>query len=138
MKWFLLFIFMTVFGITAYAQPLERDVLLEKMVNVYGGEQALKKAHTFMQEWEVTAMMSGEKGTDHRKVSLPNARYIDLNYPSRSETRMLKDALFRHEGNVSAVARQFGITRRAVHKKIKNCGIDCGVYRQRGQRPNYQ
>jgi DNA-binding NtrC family response regulator len=46
---------------------------------------------------------------------------------------MLKDALFQNEGNVSAVARQFGITARAVHKKLKNCGIDSNVYRQRSQ-----
>ena len=90
MKRFFLFLVITVLGITGHAQQLERDQLLDKMIEVYGGEQALEKAYSFTQEWEVTAQMSGEKGTDYRKVSLPDSLYIDLNYPSRSETRILQ------------------------------------------------
>jgi len=55
------------------------------------------------------------------------------------ETRLLKDALFRNGGNVSAVAREMGITPRSVHLKLKTCGIDPSQYRNRpGGVPNRQ
>lgn len=46
------------------------------------------------------------------------------------ETRTLQDALFRHDGNVSAVAKEIGISRRAVHQKLKSHNIDPGAYRK--------
>ena len=46
------------------------------------------------------------------------------------ETKALHDALFRHDGNVSAVAKEIGISRRAVHQKLKNHSIDPAIYRK--------
>ena len=46
------------------------------------------------------------------------------------ENKTLQDALFRHDGNVSAVAREIGISRRAVHQKLKSCNIDAAAYRK--------
>ncbi len=45
------------------------------------------------------------------------------------ETRVLQDALERHHGNVTAVAREMGITRRAVHQKLKRYSLPAAPYR---------
>jgi len=47
------------------------------------------------------------------------------------EVRVIEDALARARGNVSAVARQMGITPRAVHMKLRAHGIDASTYRAR-------
>jgi DNA-binding NtrC family response regulator len=47
------------------------------------------------------------------------------------EARVMEDALARVSGNVSAVARQMGITPRAVHMKLRSHGIDASSYRVR-------
>ncbi|MGB5669895.1 MAG: helix-turn-helix domain-containing protein, partial [Sedimenticolaceae bacterium] len=50
-----------------------------------------------------------------------------------TETQLLRDALLRRGGNVSAVAREVGITARAVHQKLKAYGIDPAPYRMKGR-----
>ena len=50
-----------------------------------------------------------------------------------AETQLLRDALLRRGGNVSAVAREAGITARAVHQKLKAYGIDPAPYRMKGR-----
>jgi Nif-specific regulatory protein/two-component system response regulator AtoC len=50
-----------------------------------------------------------------------------------AETQLLRDALLRSGGNVSAVAREVGITSRAVHQKLKAYSIDPGPYRMKGR-----
>ena len=51
------------------------------------------------------------------------------------ETRLLHDALIRFSGNVSAVARELGITPRAVHQKLKNHNIQAASYRKKQHIP---
>jgi transcriptional regulator with PAS, ATPase and Fis domain len=46
------------------------------------------------------------------------------------EIGALQDALSRLDGNVSAVAREIGITPRAVHQKLKSYSIDAASYRR--------
>jgi DNA-binding NtrC family response regulator len=45
------------------------------------------------------------------------------------EIKLLHDALARCSGNVSAVAREMGITPRAIHQKLKKHRIDADEYR---------
>jgi DNA-binding NtrC family response regulator len=47
------------------------------------------------------------------------------------EVRMIDDALARAHGNVSEVARQMGITPRALHMKLRAHGIAAATYRER-------
>ena len=47
------------------------------------------------------------------------------------EREFITDALKRHSGNVSAAARELGITARMVRYKIKNLQIDEGLVRRR-------
>jgi DNA-binding NtrC family response regulator len=49
------------------------------------------------------------------------------------EARVMEDALARARGNVSAVARQMGITPRAVHMKLRSHGIEAAAYRVRNR-----
>jgi Nif-specific regulatory protein/two-component system response regulator AtoC len=49
-----------------------------------------------------------------------------------TEEQLIRLALEEHGGNVSAVARQIGITPRAVHQKLKKHGIDPQQFRVRG------
>ena len=44
---------------------------------------------------------------------------------------MIDDALARARGNVSEVARQMGITPRALHMKLRTHGIVAAPYRVR-------
>ena len=64
MKKFLLISTLFLLGISSHAQSLNVDTLLNKMVAAYGGKEALDKAGSYTQEWEITAMTSGEKGFD--------------------------------------------------------------------------
>ena len=52
-----------------------------------------------------------------------------------AETQLLRDALLRRGGNVSAVAREVGITARAVHQKLRAHNIDPAPYRMKVQHP---
>lgn len=47
------------------------------------------------------------------------------------EARTIKEALARAGGNVSAVARELGITPRALHMKLRGLGITAAPYRVR-------
>lgn len=46
-----------------------------------------------------------------------------------AEINFIKNALDKYNGNVSEVAKFMGISRRAVHMKLKNYGIDAKSYR---------
>jgi DNA-binding NtrC family response regulator len=46
------------------------------------------------------------------------------------EITALREALLRLDGNVSAVAREIGITPRAVHQKLKSYCIEAAAYRK--------
>jgi len=43
---------------------------------------------------------------------------------SELETQMIKDALRRHDGNISRVSRELGLTRRGLYLKIERYGIE--------------
>ena len=49
------------------------------------------------------------------------------------ETRTIKEALARAGGNVSAVAREMGVTPRALHMKLRGLGITAAPYRVRNR-----
>jgi len=47
------------------------------------------------------------------------------------EVKMLEDALNRFNGNVTATAKEMGLTPRAIHQKLKKHHIDASTYRKR-------
>ncbi|MGN2393003.1 sigma 54-interacting transcriptional regulator [Pelomicrobium sp. G1] len=58
-------------------------------------------------------------------------RMIKRQAAMQIEDKVIREALARYGGNVTAVAREMGITPRAVHFKLKAYGIDAKLYRNR-------
>jgi transcriptional regulator of acetoin/glycerol metabolism len=57
-------------------------------------------------------------------------RAIPLSTGAKSERReQLENALRMHGGNVSAIAREFGVSRRQVHRRCDKYGLDPAAYR---------
>lgn len=73
----------------AYAQTLDRDAVLDKLVEAYGGEQNLRRMEHVVQEWDMVALMSKRHGTDVRHISIPGQLQVVLTYPQKVERRML-------------------------------------------------
>lgn len=63
--------------------------------------------------------------------SLGRLRRMKRSAAMEVEERLIREALERNLGNVSAVARTMEISRRAVHQKLKTHGIDPAPYRWR-------
>ncbi len=72
-----------------YAET-SKSMILDRMVEVYGGGEALSKAASYIQKWRVVRAADGVEGSDYRRVTLPDRLYIELRYPDRSETRILE------------------------------------------------
>jgi hypothetical protein len=76
----------------AGAEPLDRDAVLEKLVQSYGGEQNLHKLDRVVQEWDFVALMGNRHGKDVRSVRVPGQLRVELTYPDKKETRVLNQA----------------------------------------------
>jgi hypothetical protein len=72
-----------------YAQTLDRDAVLDKLVDAYGGEQNLRRMEHVVQEWDMVAMMSKRHGKDVRVIRIPGQLTVQLTYPEKVEKRML-------------------------------------------------
>ncbi len=77
-------------GTHLYAESPDKNIVLTKMVEAYGGSEALSKAASYVQSWRVVRAADGIEGTDTRRVTLPDRLYIKLSYPDRGETRILE------------------------------------------------
>jgi len=75
------------------AGELNKDSILSKMVDAYGGSEALSNAVSYTQHWRVVRGTDGVEGTDTRRVTLPDRLYVKLSYPDRSETRILEGSV---------------------------------------------
>ncbi len=80
-------------GVTALVMTLQAqtpgEAVVEKMIEVYGGEKNLKQLNNYTQQWHIETMTSDTNGSDTREVNLPIFLYTKLLYPHKSETRML-------------------------------------------------
>ena len=59
------------------------------MIKAYGGEKSIKRASSFEQIWQIDRQTDGVKGTDKRKVIVPNYLKTELIYPEKIEVRTL-------------------------------------------------
>lgn len=73
------------------AKESASDEILDKMINVYGGEKNITNMNSYEQVWLVEAKARNSNGTDHRRVSLPSSLHTELTYPDKKETRTLVD-----------------------------------------------
>lgn len=65
------------------------DEILNKMINVYGGEKNIIKMNSYEQIWLIEAKAGSSNGSEHRRVSLPSSLSTELTYPDKKETRTL-------------------------------------------------
>lgn len=73
-----------------FAQALDRQEVINRMIEAYGGEQNLHKLDNVVQEWDMVAMMSKRHGTDLRGIRIPGNLMVKLTYPDKVERRMLE------------------------------------------------
>lgn len=87
------------------AKDTASDEILNKMINVYGGEKNIIKMSSYEQVWLVEAKAGNRNGSDHRRVSLPSSLRTELTYPDKKETRTLVEGHGTKEfGNKKVVA----------------------------------
>lgn len=72
-----------------HAQPLDRQAVLERLIDAYGGEENVRRLDNVVQEWSMVALMSNRHGTDTRSIRMPDQLKVELVYPDKSEVRML-------------------------------------------------
>ena len=102
--------------------------------NVRELENVLERAFLFARGQVIDAIDVDVEASERTGAGNPpdagNLRSRKLYAAREIETTVLQDALLRLDGNVSAVAKEIGITRRAVHQKLKSNGIDAAAYRK--------
>jgi hypothetical protein len=72
-----------------YPQPLDRESVLQKLIESYGGETNLRKLERMVQEWDMVAMMGNRHGKDVRSIRVPDQLKVELTYPDKTEIRIL-------------------------------------------------
>ena len=72
-----------------YPQSLERESVLQKLIESYGGETNLRKLERMVQEWDMVAMMGNRHGKDVRSIRVPDQLKVELTYPDKTEIRIL-------------------------------------------------
>lgn len=100
--------------------------------NVRELENILERAFLFARGQVIDAIdvKASERNEAGNPPDAGNLRSRKLSAAREIETKVLQDALLRLDGNVSAVAKEIGITRRAVHQKLKSNGINATAYRK--------
>ena len=81
-------------------------------------EHAIEKAVIFSEG----ATLSGEHFQFSRKALAPNLN-TTVGTIEEMEVQMIKRAIERNEGNLSAVAMELGITRQTLYNKLKKFGL---------------
>jgi hypothetical protein len=88
----------------------DRDVdgALGKLIEVYGGEENLRRLDSMVQEWDLLALMGNRPGSDVRSIDFGGRLKVELTYPDKQETRILDGdvgiAIFR--GRSPAIATE--------------------------------
>lgn len=72
-----------------FAAPSELPIVLDRLVETYGGEDNLRKLDNMKQQWHMVAMIRNQTGTDIRHVRSPDLLRVELTYPDKKETRIL-------------------------------------------------
>ena len=65
------------------------DVVVDKLIEAYGGEVRLRSAERMIQEWDFLSLATNQRGTDRRSLLLPGHLKVELTYPHKSEVRLL-------------------------------------------------
>jgi len=93
--------------------------------NVRELENALERGFLFCDGDELTELEL-ETGSDAQPH---NWSRIRDDVVRQAEQTYLSEALRRHRGDVAAVAREMGLTARAVYQKLKRHGLSAAAFR---------
>ena len=74
---------------SAYAQEINKDTVIDKMLESYGGEEKLLQLNSYKQVWNIEFMTSDKSGYDNRTVKMPHYLRTEIIYPDRTEVRVL-------------------------------------------------
>jgi DNA-binding NtrC family response regulator len=101
--------------------------------NVRELENALERSYLLCRGQVMDQLLlDGQEGERGAAAEPPTVlRRVKRQAALEVEDRILRDALDRCSGNVSAAAREMGITARAVHQKLRTHRIDASTYRRR-------
>lgn len=80
------------FPATSHTQDMDLQTILDRLIHTYGGENNLRKLDVMVQKWDFVAMMGNRRGVDTRSIRSPNQLRVKLDYPDKSETRILNGA----------------------------------------------
>jgi Nif-specific regulatory protein/two-component system response regulator AtoC len=103
--------------------------------NVRELENVLERSFLFARGSVIDSLaLDGDSGTTRNESPARVVKLKDLTRQAamRTEEQLIRMALEELRGNVSAVARQMGISPRAVHQKLKKHGIDPQQFRISG------
>ena len=105
--------------------------------NVRELENVLERSYLFCRKQIVEHVLLDNEpqvgSAEAEFAGAPGLRRVKHQAAMETEDRVIRDALHRSHGNVSAAAREMGITPRAVHQKIRMHKIDPSVFRRRGR-----
>jgi DNA-binding NtrC family response regulator len=101
--------------------------------NVRELENALERSYLLCREQIIDHVLldSEGPGSGAESVEQTALRRVKRQAALEIEDRIIRDALNRSGGNVSAAAREMGITPRAVHQKLRMHKINASIYRRR-------
>ena len=100
--------------------------------NVRELENVLERSFLFSRGSVIESLaLDGELGVsaDNPAANVVKLKDLTKQAAMRTEEQLIRMALEELRGNVSAVARQMGISARAVHQKLKKHGLDPQQFR---------
>ena len=103
--------------------------------NVRELENVLERSFLFSRGCVIDSLALDDNGAsvrDEQSAEVVTLRDLTKQAAMRTEKQLIRMALEELNGNVSAVARQMGISPRAVHQKLKRHGIDPQPFRVSG------
>jgi Nif-specific regulatory protein/two-component system response regulator AtoC len=119
---------------------LSEQAWLQVMTHAWPGnvrelENALERSYLLCRQQVIhQVLLDSESHADAPDSgAAPALRKVKRQAVLELEDRIIREALNRSGGNVSAAARDLGISPRAVHQKLRMHKIDPGTFRQRGR-----
>ncbi len=84
------------FSVANAKEELDKQQIINKMIDSYGGEENLLQLLKYKQTWNVEFMSSDNSGIDKREVIMPNYLRTEIIYPNKTEIRVLdKDSAIK-------------------------------------------
>jgi hypothetical protein len=77
------------FSHAVFSETPDRQFVLERLIDSYGGKKNLRVLDTAVQKWDFVALMGNRHGTDIRSIRIPGQLRVELRYPNKTETRIL-------------------------------------------------